>query len=358
MSRLIDFYAGKKALSIIRDEGLKQERVRVIAAAAGGPKWIILSGIDRFFLPEFFKDRSSPLSLVGSSIGAWRNAVSIQKDSPAAFERFLQAYLEQRYPPRPSAAEVTRQSLTILNTAIPDENAGSIMDHPWMRLHIFSARSRHFMKSSSRAVLAAGMGMTWIANSINRRFLNFFFERCLFHDSRDPLPCFTDNDLPVKKITLTAENLKKAVMASGSIPLAMEGISNIAEAAPGTYRDGGLTDYQHSIPFVEPGSDSLVLYPHYNNTMIPGWFDKQLHWRRPDKKITDNILMFCPSEECTASLPAGKIPDRGDFSLFRGNDTGRISYWKATAEKSNEMAEEIHEAVASGRIANMVKPLR
>ncbi len=34
--------AGSQALEIIRDEGLRPERVRVVAGAAGGPKWLVL----------------------------------------------------------------------------------------------------------------------------------------------------------------------------------------------------------------------------------------------------------------------------------------------------------------------------
>ena len=49
--------AGRKALPIIRDEGLDPDRVQVVAGAAGGPKWLVLYGLDRWLFGEYFKDR-------------------------------------------------------------------------------------------------------------------------------------------------------------------------------------------------------------------------------------------------------------------------------------------------------------
>jgi len=48
MGKHIIYRAGKKALSKIRDNGLHPENIKVIAGAAGGPKWLILGHLDRF----------------------------------------------------------------------------------------------------------------------------------------------------------------------------------------------------------------------------------------------------------------------------------------------------------------------
>jgi len=41
------FLAGDRALEAIRSRGLSPEDVEVVAGAAGGPKWLILSRLDR-----------------------------------------------------------------------------------------------------------------------------------------------------------------------------------------------------------------------------------------------------------------------------------------------------------------------
>jgi hypothetical protein len=92
-------YAGKKARDIIRDEGLRPERIKVLAGAAGGPKWLVLHGLDRR-LPSFFAHRHEPLFTLGASIGAWRFLCAAIGDG--ALERFSQAYIEQRYDHKPT----------------------------------------------------------------------------------------------------------------------------------------------------------------------------------------------------------------------------------------------------------------
>ena len=55
MANNLEFIAGSKAYSIIKESGLKPEMVRVVAGAAGGPKWLVLSRLDRAVFCEFFK---------------------------------------------------------------------------------------------------------------------------------------------------------------------------------------------------------------------------------------------------------------------------------------------------------------
>jgi hypothetical protein len=129
-------------------------------------------------------------------------------------------------------------------------------------------------------------------------------------------------------------------MASGSIPLALNGVANIHGAGPGMYYDGGVTDYHFDIPFSAKG---LVLYPHFYSTITPGWFDKALKWRRGSPANFDNVIILCPSPEWVASLPFGKIPDRKDFVQL--DDKTRIQYWAETMKRSSELADELHELV-------------
>ena len=72
MSEILDVRAGTSAIQIIREEGLPQESIEVLVGASGGPKWFILSGIDKVLIGDYFKDRKQPLHLLGTSAGSWR----------------------------------------------------------------------------------------------------------------------------------------------------------------------------------------------------------------------------------------------------------------------------------------------
>jgi len=60
-------------MDIIQDEGLDMSRVKVIAGASGSAKFLVLTGIDRVLM-SLFEERTDPLYLIGTSIGAFRMA--------------------------------------------------------------------------------------------------------------------------------------------------------------------------------------------------------------------------------------------------------------------------------------------
>ena len=93
MTQYLSLYGGSKAISIIKENGLTQNIVKVVAGAAGGPKWMILSHMDRFLFTEWFKNRSEPLFLAGSSAGAWRFAALSQRDPGKALDLLLHSYI-------------------------------------------------------------------------------------------------------------------------------------------------------------------------------------------------------------------------------------------------------------------------
>jgi hypothetical protein len=155
---------------------------------------------------------------------------------------------------------------------------------------------------------------------------------------------------------LTKENFRAALLASGSIPLVMSGVKDISGAFPGTYRDGGVLDYHLDIDFLN-GGKGLVLYPHYEDRIIPGWFDKKLRHRGPSAKNMERVLMISPSSAFVEKLPNGKIPDRDDFFLFRGRDRERFSYWLSVVRESKRLGDAFWDAVESGRIRQLVKPM-
>lgn len=348
------FRAGKSAYPIIREEGLRPDRVSVMAGASGGPKWLVLSGIDRV-LPGFFRNRQQPLHLLGSSIGSWRFA-AYTADNPAdAVAAFEEAYIAQRYSAKPGIAEVTRESVRIMRAYVQARNIPAMLDHPFMRTNFLAVRSRGLGGSDSPLRLGTHLAAAALANAMDRRLLRFFFERALFHDPRQAPPFLPDlAGFTLRTTPLSTANFEAALLASGSIPMVMEGVTGIEGAFPGTYRDGGIIDYHLDLR-LERDSERLVLYPHFYDYIIPGWFDKALPRRRGKGDHLDSVLLVAPSREFVASLPHGKIPDRDDFAAF--DDRDRLAYWHTVVARGKELGEELMEAITGGGIRQRVLPL-
>jgi hypothetical protein len=327
-----------------------------MAGAAGGPKWLVLGHLDRYLFGTFFKYRKAPLHLVGSSSGAWRFASASQTDPLAAIQRFEDAYINQTYNDKPTPAEVSAEAGRIVSHLLGKQGAQEILSHPFLRLNVMTAYAKGWTGSERRFKLLAGLLMAILGNFISRRCLGWFFERGLFHDPRDIPPFAGMQGLPMQKIPFTADNLAKGLLASGSIPWIMAGVNAIPGAPPGVYRDGGVVDYHMDIPFLEE-QDGIVLYPHYQERVIPGWFDKKITWRKPIAANMENVLLLAPSPAFVASLPDRKIPDRNDFYIYKGRDKERIGKWKQAVETSKYLVDAFVEAVESGSIKQIVQPM-
>ena len=87
MTQALAIYAGKKAKAHIAKNGLQAKDIRVVAGAAGGPKGLLLLGLDKFIFGEWLKTSSQPVDLLGASIGAWRMATACMNDCGAGFDR-------------------------------------------------------------------------------------------------------------------------------------------------------------------------------------------------------------------------------------------------------------------------------
>lgn len=357
MGKAVQIFAGESALRIIRDEGLTPNRIRVVSGAAGGPKWLILAGFDKLLMNDFFRGRKEPLFMIGSSIASWRFAALAQKNSAAAVAGFLDSYLAQSYSAQPTPGEVTVVSRRILDAYLPDRGIREIMTHPFVRLGILAVRSGLLFSSESKYVLLAGMAVAGLCNAVSRTTLGLFFRRGLFYDPRDIPPYLHIEEFPVDRVPLDEKNLKKAIMASGSIPLVMRGQDAIHGAPEGVYRDGGMMDYHPSM-MLDQDMDRIVLFPHYTDRVIPGWLDKHVPWRRAHVEAMRNVCMVCPTPGFIEKLPHGKIPDRNDFARFRGRDGERRDYWSRVAALGKVFAEEFFDAVESGKIRLLAKPYR
>lgn len=355
--------AGPRALQLIRDGGLCPESVTTILGAAGGPKWLVLAGLDRAIFFSWLSAPKAPIELVGSSIGAWRFAAVTQNGRAAdAHGALKEAYIHQRYDERPSAQDVTDQAVKIMDGYLTDGGARKVLENPSYSITILAVRGKGPFSRGTRLSTALGMVGAGSANALSRGSLGRFFVRTVFTDGLDgsaggAAKALAEDRLPTKVVTLTGDNIRQAVLASGSIPLVMEGVRNIPGAPEGIYWDGGLVDYHVTVPDSSPGqTDGIVLFPHYTDRIVPGWFDKHLPWRGPSPSDLNRLVLVCPSREFVGRLPLGKIPDRTDFKRFFGHDRDRVAYWEKTADASEALGDEFLELVESGKIRQRVRP--
>ncbi len=326
--------AGPGALAHIKQYGLQADDISVLVGASGGPKWFSLFGLDQYLLTDFFADRSKPLHLLGSSAGAWRFACYAQADPVAASKRFAKAYSSICYPQGANIAQITAISAAIIDEVFPTEqHVTEVLNNPVMKLNLIVAKAKGVSRSQHKILQTAGLTLAAGANLLNRRYLQHFYQRVQFYPEHSPAPFHRHSGLPTQHVPLSQANLRQAVMASGSIPLVLSPVRDIAGAGPGLYYDGGITDYHFDLPFSNQG---LVLYPHFYPQLIPGWFDKALTWRRANPAHLHNVVLLCPSASWIASLPNGKIPDRNDFKL---SDQQRLANWHTVLQRSQELAE-------------------
>jgi len=341
--------AGPVALARLREHGYQPDLFTTLVGASGGPKWLVLSQLDRALATDFVGARETGLELLGSSIGSFRHACFAQSDPVGAIERFEDAYIEQAYDGRPARAEVTRQSREILDVLLGDAGASEIESHPQLHCNVVASRLRGVRREESPAFKLM-LGSAAALNAASRAALGLVFERAVFssrHAQPPHFPNFTTHRLPLQR-----DNVADALLASGSIPFVMEPVPDIAHAPPGLYLDGGIVDYHFDFGFSRgPG---LVLFPHFFERITPGWFDKALAWRAPAPEALDHVVMISPSRRFIAGLPGGRVPDRGDFEALPTE--ARIAQWRAVVAACRPLADELHALMTGGGFVEALEP--
>jgi hypothetical protein len=353
LANALRFLAGPTALRSLRRDGFACDRIGAIAGASGGAKWLVLSQLDRVIIDRVLPALAAPVYLVGSSIGSWRFACYAQQDAAVALDRFEEAYLEQRYSERPGVDEITGRSREILDHLLGAGGAKEIVSHPVLRTNVITVRARHLVASESRPALAAGLLLAATSNLVSRRTLGAFFVRSIFYDPRDLPPFFEARGFPLERTPLTEQNLAAAILASGSIPLVLRGVRDIAGAPRGIYRDGGIIDYHLDLDTSPDGK--LTLFPHFFDYLKPGWFDKKLAWRRHAARHIDRMILVCPSAEFVSRLPNRKVPDRTDFETMEPSHRRRV--WRGVVAACEELADEFDEVLEHGRLPERVQPI-
>ncbi|MBI2770782.1 MAG: phospholipase [Burkholderiales bacterium] len=340
-------YAGPKARKHIEQQGLNPRDVGVVPGAAGGPKGLVLGPLDRFIFGQWLAQSSQPVHLVGASIGAWRMATACLDNPVAAFERLERDYIAQDYelePGRksPTARHVSERFGQSLQSFYGGRVA-QVLDNPRYRLHIVTSRGRHVLGREHRLGTPLGYLGAFLSNTVHRKAMGAWLERVVFSAPGEGGPAalpFATTDYRTRQVALSEENFNAALQASCSIPFVLNAIHNIPGAPPGAYWDGGITDYHLHLNYHAQQGQGLVLYPHFQKAVVPGWLDKGFKWRHGATHFLDSMVVLAPDPEWVRKLPNGKLPDRTDFARYGTDLQARMKAWNAGASASRQLADE------------------
>ncbi len=340
--------AGAVAAERLRAEGFHPDLFSTLVGASGGAKWLVLRALDDVLADRVTGPRQTALDTLGSSIGSFRHACHAQRDPHAALARFAESYVDQRYVGRPTMRQISDESQRILSHFLAERGAEEISSNTRIRSHFVATRLRRDRGRDRGLVFRAQLASAVLHNALSRRALGRCFERVLFRPAQTEIRY---DDFRTVECDLEASNIALALLASGSIPLVMEGVRGIP-GAPGVLFDGGIVDYNFDFEFGRrPG---LVLFPHFFDRIVPGWFDKPLKWRRPRLAALDDVVMLAPSYTFVASLPGGKLPNRNDFIEFDTHE--RIRRWKNVIERCRVLADEFNDLAEGTRLSEAALP--
>lgn len=349
--RALRVLAGPRARAHLRARGLRAADVRAVAGAAGGPKGLVLNPLDRFVFGHWLHGQAQPVHLLGASIGAWRMACACRPDADAALAEMAEDYIAQRYQHAPGRAPAPSHVSAVFSEALQRRFGGreaQVLAHPQRRLHVFTSRGKGLLAREGRIRTPAGYLGAFAANLMHRRALGWLLDRVVFSDVRDALPLAL-HEYPTHRVALDEANLAPAILASCSIPFWLDAVHDIAGAPRGAYWDGGITDYHMHLDYASLG-DGIVLLPHFQPTLVPGWLDKPFKRRHRASARLDNVVLLVPHVAWVATLPRGKLPDRGDFKAYGDDTDARMRAWRIALAESQRMADEFERLVAAPSI--------
>jgi hypothetical protein len=337
--KALHIHVGERARQHIEQHGLSPQDVRLVPAAAGGPKGLILNHLDQDIFGRWLPLGGHRVHLVGASIGAWRMATATMPDPVAAFQLLARGYIQQNIEADPGRKlpppERVTAGFTETLSAFFGSSVQGMLSHPRYQLHVLTSRGRQVLRQGTPARTVMGFAGLAAANAVSRKAVGLFMERTVFSAGEAlPVPLA---DLPTSHVPLRAGNFIPAMLASGSIPFMLDPVRDIPGATPGAHWDGGIVDYHFHWDYAAMSS-GLVLYPHFQQAVVPGWLDKALKWRHKSTPWLSNMVLLTPNPEWVATLPGGKLPDRNDFTGL--NFPQRVVAWTEAVTRAEQLAQE------------------
>ncbi len=250
---------------------------------------------------------------------------------------------------RQDVSDVCRDMLL----ALIGDRAPHVVNHPNYHLTVLSVKAQHMFQSDKALPLLVSIAGIVGATAVARKHSRHFMQRVISQPSLGQQFKMQEDAFQTHYQELTETNVSAWLMASASIPGVMSAVQNIPDAPQGSYRDGGLIDYHIDLPFPSKG---IVLYPHFTDSITPGWFDKLFkRTARPDHQT--RTVLLSPSPEYLRSLPLGRLPDRKDFTLKGLDQLQRIKLWKQSIAESQRLGDEFLELVEKQRFAEVMHAL-
>jgi predicted acylesterase/phospholipase RssA len=267
-------------------------------------------------------------------------AVAAMPDPVRAFENLSRGYIAQHVDPEPGRKMPSAQRISASFRATLDaffgQDLAALLQHPRYRLHITTSRGKRLLAKEGKARTPIGFAGLALGNAVTRKAVGLFMERTLFSTPGEPFP-LPLRDLPTGRVELSERNFVPAMLASCSIPFMLEAVHDIPGSKRGAHWDGGIVDYHFHWPY-SAMSEGLVLYPHFQQHIVPGWLDKALKWRHRPSPWLDNVVLLVPNPQWVAQLPGGKLPDRNDFAGLTYEE--RVRRWTEAVSRAAQLRED------------------
>ena len=350
--RALNIRAGHLARGLITQEGLHAHQVDTLPGAAGGPKGIGIQGLDQAIFGHFLTQASQRRTVIGSSIGSWRFASILAWGAQEGTQRLSELYTNLHFTHKMSRQEVGDICKNMLFELIQGKEQ-QLVEHPDYHLTVISVKAQHIFQSDKSLPLLASVAGIVSSNALARKHNRLFMQRVISQPNIGE-QFKVDDDFITHYQSLNHENVTPWLMASASIPGVMSAVRNIPNAPKGSYRDGGLIDYHIDLPFQSKG---IVLYPHFTDSITPGWFDKMFKNRKSNPENQARTLLLSPSKEYLASLPLGRLPDRKDFTLKGLDQQKRIQLWNQSVAESQRLGDEFLEMIEKQNFAEFMQDL-
>lgn len=348
--------AGKEAYGLIKDGGFTLDMVAAYFAPAGGPRWLVASGFDLALLKSQLLGNKQAVLLVGSSAGACRLAAWLQPEAEMSYRRLIDAYIAMPYHRQDSPGVVLNALSEVINAYVAEDALSFALSSKQYRLAVNTVRAKRLLASDRPLIQWLGMGMCFVANCLDRSYLDYFAERVVFYMGAKPPDFCFEKGFRGRFAALSEINFRHVLLASAAIPLVVAGVHDIYRAPVGVYRDGGLVDYHLTHRYTKQ-KEGITLFFHHQERIIPGWLDKRLMSRKPAARSLNNVLMVYPTQEFVAELPGERIPDRVDYLTFINDPQQRMANWRQVVTSVAPLGEEFLELVASGKIRDLVEKL-
>ena len=326
------------------------------SARLARPSGLSIYGLDRVILGEWMADSNHAVHLFGTSVGAFKLIAGCHQNPQQALDTLAELYIAQSYTDGVSRESIADEVDKLVEALIHPSAIEEILSHPRYRYSCGAALCRGMLSSEALWLQNTGVARMAAASLRGRKSLRHHVNRVVFHDNRSEPPLAALDGIATFSVPLTTNNLRQAVLASGSLPSYMHGVTNIEGAPAGTYRDGGLLDY-HPVPGNFWSGDGLILYPHFYPYCKPGWFDKFWPGRKATATDMSNVVLITPSEKFYGMTRLGRQPDRRDFAKFEGRDAERQMLWQEVADASHQLGEAFLELTKSGNIAEIARPI-